>query len=149
MNQQTKFMKRALLQAQKAFAKGEVPIGAVVVLDGKVLSTGQNKRDKTQIAPKHAEIVAIESACKKLGSWRLNDCELYVTLEPCAMCLGACFNARIKKVYFGAYDQKGGVCGSIVNLAEFNQLNHNLTVEGGILQDDCRQLLKDFFAQRR
>ena len=149
MNQQTKFMKRALLQAQKAFAKGEVPIGAVVVLDGKVLSTGQNKRDKTQIATKHAEIVAIESACKKLGSWRLNDCELYVTLEPCAMCLGACFNARIKKVYFGAYDQKGGVCGSIVNLAEFNQLNHNLTVEGGILQYDCRQFLKDFFAQRR
>ena len=142
-------MKRALSQAQKAFANGEVPIGAVIVLDGKVIAVGKNSRDKKQIATKHAEIVAIESACKKLGSWRLNGCDLYVTLEPCAMCLGACFNARINKVYFGAYDQKGGVCGGLINLAEYNQLNHNILVEGGILQDECRQLLKDFFAQRR
>lgn len=142
-------MKQALSQAQRAFDKGEVPIGAVLVKDGKVISRGQNKRDKTQIATKHAELVAIESACKKLGSWRLNDCELYVTLEPCAMCLGACFNARIKKVYFGAYDSKGGVCGGVLNLAEFNQLNHNIEVEGGILQDQCKKLLQDFFKQRR
>ena len=149
MTQQEKFMKKALAQAKKAYDNEEVPIGAVIVKDGKVIATGRNKRDKSQIATKHAEIVAIESACKKLGSWRLTDCELYVTLEPCAMCIGACFNARIKKVYFGAYDQKGGVCGGLLNLTEFNQLNHNLTAEGGVLQEECRQLLKDFFAQRR
>ncbi|MBR5250413.1 MAG: tRNA adenosine(34) deaminase TadA [Clostridia bacterium] len=149
MTQHEIMMNKALVQARKAYANGEVPIGAVLVKDGKVLATGRNKRDKTQIATKHAEIVAIESACKKLKSWRLNDCELYVTLEPCAMCLGACFNARIKKVYFGAYDQKGGVCGGLLNLAEFNQLNHNIEVQGGILLDECQKLLKDFFAQKR
>ncbi len=149
MEQKIKMMKRALSQAKKAFAEGEVPVGAVIVLDGKVVSTGRNMRDKKQIATKHAEIVAIESACKKLKSWRLNDCELYVTLEPCAMCLGACFNARLKKIHFGAYDAKGGVCGSVLDLSSVNQLNHNLSVEGGILADDCARLLKDFFAARR
>ena len=100
-------MKCALKEAQKAFADGEVPIGAVVVLDGKVVSRGHNRRTKKQIATAHAEIEAIEKACRKLKSWRIPECELYVTLEPCPMCMGAMLNARVKKVYFGAYEAKG------------------------------------------
>ena len=129
LTREEKFMRAAIKIAQKGLKEGEVPIGAVVVYEDKVVARGYNRRARLQLASAHAEMMAIDKACKKFGSWRLPEgCELYVTLEPCAMCLGACFNARIKKVYFGAYDQKGGVCGSIVNLAEFNQLNHNLTV---------------------
>lgn len=147
--QNEKFMRAALKQAQKAYENGEVPIGAVVVLDGKILSRGRNDRNKKQISTHHAEVIAIEKACKKLNSWRLENCVLYVTLEPCAMCLGACFNARIKQVYFGAYDPKGGVCGSVVNLAEENQLNHFLTATGGVLQEECGEILKSFFKSKR
>jgi tRNA(adenine34) deaminase len=146
---QQKFMKAAILLAIQAKNEGEVPVGAVVVREGKIVGRGRNKRNNKQIATKHAEIIAIEAACKKLKSWRLDNCELYVTLEPCAMCIGACFNARIKQVYFGAFDERGGACGSVLNVAGINQLNHNLNAEGGILKEECAKLLIDFFKERR
>lgn len=142
-----KFMKAALKRAKKALLAGEVPIGAVVVLDGKVISGGYNKRTKKQIATAHAEIEAIEKACKKLKSWRIPECEIYVTLEPCPMCLGAMLNARVKKVYFGAYEAKGR---SMTNeLAASNLLNHTLQVEGGVLEKECAEILSAFFSDMR
>ena len=144
---QNKFMKSALKCAQKAFEEGEVPIGAVVVCDGKIISRGHNRRTKKQIATAHAEIEAIEKACKKLKSWRIPECELYVTLEPCPMCMGAMLNARIKKVYFGAYEAKGR---SLTNeLSVSNLVNHRIEVEGGIMKDECAQILSEFFSQMR
>ena len=140
-------MKSALKCAQTALKEGEVPIGAVVVLDGKVISRGHNRRTKKQIATAHAEIEAIEKACKKLGSWRIPECEIYVTLEPCPMCMGAMLNARIKKVYFGAYEAKGR---SLTNeLAEANLLNHKIEVEGGVMEDKCAGVLSTFFSEMR
>ncbi len=142
-----KFMNSALKCAKKAFDEGEVPIGAVVVLDGKVISRGHNRRTGRQIATAHAEIEAIEKACKKLKSWRIPECDLYVTLEPCPMCMGAALNARIRKIYFGAYEDKGR---SLTNeIAEANLLNHKIEVEGGIMQDECRKILSDFFSSVR
>ncbi len=140
-------MNSALKCAKKAFDEGEVPIGAVVVLDGKVISRGHNRRTGRQIATAHAEIEAIEKACKKLKSWRIPECDLYVTLEPCPMCMGAALNARIRKIYFGAYEDKGR---SLTNeIAEANLLNHKIEVEGGIMQDECRKILSDFFSSVR
>lgn len=142
-----KFMKAALKCAQKALEEGEVPIGAVVVKDGKIISRGHNRRTKKQIATAHAEIEAIEKACKKLKSWRIPECELYVTLEPCPMCMGAMLNARIKKVYFGAYEAKGR---SMTNeLAASNLLNHTIEAEGGIMEEECAKILSDFFSDMR
>ena len=140
-------MSAALKCAQKAFDEGEVPIGAVVVLDGKVISRGHNRRTKKQIATAHAEIEAIEKACKKLGSWRIPDCELYVTLEPCPMCMGAVLNSRIKKVYFGAKEDKGRSL--TAQLASANLLNHTVEVEGGVMEEECKQILSDFFSSMR
>lgn len=140
-------MKEALKCAQKAFEEGEVPIGAVVVLDGKVIARGHNRRTKKQIATAHAEIEAIEKACKKLKSWRIPECELYVTLEPCPMCMGAMLNARIKKVYFGAYEAKGR--SMTEQLASSNLLNHKIEVEGGVMQEECSGTLSTFFSQMR
>lgn len=142
-----KYMSAALKCAQKAFDEGEVPIGAVVVLDGKVISRGHNRRTKKQIATAHAEIEAIEKACKKLGSWRIPDCELYVTLEPCPMCMGAVLNSRIKKVYFGAKEDKGRSL--TAQLASANLLNHTVEVEGGVMEEECKQILSDFFSSMR
>ena len=140
-------MKSALKCAQKAYEEGEVPIGAVVVLDGKVISRGHNRRTGRQIATAHAEVEAIEKACKKLKSWRIPECELYVTLEPCPMCMGAALNARIKKIYFGAYEDKGR---SLTNeLANANLLNHKIEVEGGVMEEECRAILSDFFSSMR
>ena len=142
-----KFMKSALKCAQKAYEEGEVPIGAVVVLDGKVISRGHNRRTGSQIATAHAEIEAIEKACKKLKSWRIPECELYVTLEPCPMCMGAALNARIKKIYFGAYEDKGR---SLTNeIANANLLNHKIEVEGGVMEEECKKILSDFFSSMR
>lgn len=142
-----KFMKSALKCAQKAYDEGEVPIGAVVVLDGKVIARGHNRRTGRQIATAHAEVEAIEKACKKLKSWRIPDCELYVTLEPCPMCMGAALNARIKKIYFGAYEDKGR---SLTNeIANANLLNHRIEVEGGVMEEECRRILSDFFSSMR
>ena len=140
-------MKAALRCAKKAFDEGEVPIGAVVVLDGKVIARGHNRRTKRQIATAHAEIEAIEKACKKLNSWRIPECEIYVTLEPCPMCMGAILNARIDKVYFGAYEQKGR---SLTDkLAQANLLNHTVEVKGGVLEEECKQILSSFFSEMR
>ena len=142
-----KFMKSALKCAETALREGEVPIGAVVVMDGKVISRGHNRRTKRQIATAHAEIEAIEKACKKLGSWRIPECELYVTLEPCPMCMGAVLNSRIKKVYFGAPEDKGRSLTK--ELATANLLNHTVEVEGGVMEEECREILSRFFSEMR
>lgn len=142
-----KFMKEALKCAQKAFDEGEVPIGAVVVCDGKVISRGHNRRTKKQIATAHAEIEAIEKACKKQKSWRIPECEIYVTLEPCPMCMGAILNARIRKVYFGAPEGKGR--SMTAQLAESNLVNHRVEVEGGVLEGVCAEILTRFFSTMR
>lgn len=142
-----KFMKSALRCAETALKEGEVPIGAVVVLDGKVIARGHNRRTKKQLATAHAEIEAIEKACKKLKSWRIPECELYVTLEPCPMCMGAVLNSRIKKVYFGAPEDKGR---SLTReIAAANLLNHTVEVEGGVMEEECREILSRFFSEMR
>ncbi|MGN1104983.1 MAG: nucleoside deaminase [Candidatus Coproplasma sp.] len=142
-----KYMSAALKCARKAFDEGEVPIGAVVVLDGKIIARGHNRRTGRQIATAHAEIEAIEKACKKLKSWRIPDCELYVTLEPCPMCMGAVLNSRIKKVYFGAKEDKGRSL--TAQIATANLLNHTVEVEGGVMEEECRKILSDFFSSMR
>ena len=142
-----KFMSEALAQAQKAKKKGEVPIGAVVVYRGKIIGKGYNLRTRLQMATAHAEVRAIEKACKKLRSWRLPESEIYITLEPCPMCMGAILNARIDKVYFGAYEAKGR---SLTNeLANANLLNHSVEVTGGILEKECAEVLSSFFSEMR
>lgn len=143
------YMHLAIKEAVIADKKKEVPVGAVIVLDGKVIAKGYNKREKTQNALLHAEIVAIDKACKKLKSWRLENCEMYVTLEPCSMCAGAIINSRIKVVYFGAYDPKSGACGSVVNLLKNKSFNHNPQVLGGIMEKECGELLTNFFKNKR
>ena len=140
-------MREALRLARKAKKKGEVPIGAVVVLDGKIIGRGYNLRTKRQLATAHAEMRAIDRACRKLHSWRLPGAELYVTLEPCPMCMGAVHNARIGRVYFGAYEQKGR---SLTNArAHANLLNHKVEVTGGVMQEECAGVLTSFFSEMR
>ncbi len=147
MEEKNKFMASALKCAEKALTEGEVPIGAVVVLNGKVIARGHNRRTKRQIATAHAEIEAIEKACKKLKSWRIPECELYVTLEPCPMCMGAALNARIKKIYYGAPEDKGrSLTGELANA---NLLNHTVEVEGGVMEAECRAILSRFFSEMR
>ena len=141
-------MKEALKEAEKAALEGEVPIGCVIVKDGKVISRGRNAREKKKNALLHAEMVAIDKACRKLGGWRLWQCEMYVTLEPCPMCCGAIINARIPKVYIGAKDPKGGAMGSILDLTEF-PFNHKVDTQFGILEEECREKLKTFFQNLR
>lgn len=149
MTQHEIFMKKALQQAKVAMAHDEVPIGAVIVKDGKVIARAHNVRNATRNAVAHAEILAIQKACKKIGDWRLSDCDLYVTLEPCLMCIGACYNARLANVYFGAYDLNGGGATTVVNDECNNTLNHNINMTGGILQQQCSQILKDYFLSKR
>ena len=147
MEEKIRFMKEALRRAKKGLAQGEVPVGAVVVCEGKIVGSGYNRRTKTQMASSHAEMYAIDRACKKLKSWRLPECDLYVTLEPCPMCMGAALNARIRKVYFGAYEQKGR--SMTAELAASNLLNHTLEVEGGVLEEECSAILSGFFRAMR
>ena len=142
------FMKEALILAQKAFDDGEVPVGAVVVRKGEIVGRGRNRREKGKNALYHAEIEAINNACSALGGWRLWECELYVTLEPCPMCAGAIVNARIPQVYFGAYDVKNGCCGSITNILEL-QNGYHPACEGGIMEAECAALMSDFFKKLR
>ena len=142
-----KFMKAALKCAGKALEEGEVPIGAVVVADGKIIGRGHNRRTKKQLATAHAEIEAIDKACKKQKSWRLPECEIYITLEPCPMCLGAILNARISKVYFGAYEAKGR--SMTAELSKANLVNHTVEVEGGIMREECSEILTRFFTEMR
>lgn len=140
-----KFMKEALKEAQKALAIEEVPVGAVIVKDGKIIARAHNTKETKKDATCHAEILAIKKACKKLGAWRLIDCEMYVTLEPCSMCAGALINSRIKKLYIGTDDNKTGACGSVLNLLEDYKFNHKIEVQKYILKDDAEKLLKEFF----
>ena len=139
------FMREALKEAQKAYDQAEVPIGAVVVLNGEIIGRGHNLREKEQDAMLHAEIKAIRQANQHLGSWRLEDCELFVTLEPCPMCSGAMILARLKKVTFGAFDPKAGTAGTFMNLLQDERFNHQVEVEQGILEDECKEILQTFF----
>ncbi len=139
------FMQRALDLAQQAASLGEVPVGAVVVQDGIIVGQGFNRRECDKNALRHAEILAIEQACRNLGGWRLPHCTLYVTLEPCPMCTGAIINSRIERIVFGAYDPKAGCCGSVLDLMDF-PFNHKAQIEGGVLESECAGKLKEFFA---
>lgn len=149
MEKKIKFMRKALSLAKKSGEMGEIPIGALIVKDGKIIATGKNMRNIKKIATHHAEIIAIEKACKKLNDWRLEGAEMYVTLEPCPMCAGAIVNSRIQKVYFGAYERKSGAVLSNHRILFNSGLNHTVEVEGGILESECSKLLKDFFVLAR
>ncbi|GAA2865380.1 tRNA adenosine(34) deaminase TadA [Lactobacillus intestinalis] len=145
-----KYMELALEEANKALKQDEVPIGAIVVdPDGKVIGKGYNRRELDQDATQHAEMIAIREACKNIGLWRLIDCSLFVTLEPCPMCAGAIINSRIKDVYFGAMDPKAGACGSVVDLFSVEKFNHHPHVIRGLFQEKSSQMLKDFFREIR
>ncbi|TFG84026.1 MAG: nucleoside deaminase [Erysipelotrichales bacterium] len=143
------FMREAIKEALKALELNEVPIGAVVVKDNEIIAYAHNLRQTNQIATAHAEILAIEQACKKLGSWRLDGCSLYVTLEPCPLCAGAVIQSRIDTVIFGAFDPKGGSFGSSIDLTTVKAFNHHPVIYGGILEDECAILLKNLFTQKR
>ena len=149
MEEKNKFMKQALKEAKKAYEKLEVPVGAVIVKDGKIIAKAHNLKETKTVTTKHAEILAIQKASKKLESWRLLDCEMYITLEPCSMCAGAIINSRIKKVYIGALDEKTGAAGSVLNLFEDYKFNHKVEVEKGVMQEECENILKDFFKMLR
>lgn len=149
MQEKENFMKLALKEAQKAYEKLEVPVGAIIVKNGKIIARAHNQKETKFDTTKHAEILAIQRASKKLGSWRLIDCDMYVTLEPCPMCAGAIINSRIKNVYIGASDEKTGAVGSVLNLFTDYKFNHNVNFEKGILEEECKCLLQDFFKELR
>lgn len=149
MNIHEKYMKEALKEAKKAYKKDEVPVGAIIVKDGKVIARAHNIKETKKDTTKHAEIVAIQKASKKLESWRLHGCEMYVTLEPCPMCTGAIINSRIDKIYVGAMDEKTGACGSVLNLLNDYKFNHIVECKIGILKEKCEDLLKTFFKELR
>ena len=146
---QEKFMQEALKEARKAYKKLEIPVGAVIVRDGEIIAKAHNIKEEKKVTTKHAEILAIQKASKKLGTWRLNDCEMYVTLEPCPMCAGAIIQARLKKIYIGTMDEKTGACGSVLNLLEDYKFNHTVEVENGIMKQECESMLKEFFVKLR
>ncbi len=148
MSENEKYMREALALADCAAEIGEAPIGCVIVRDGKIVGRGYNRREADKRALAHAEIIAIEEACKTLGGWRLVGCEMYVTLEPCPMCAGAIINARVPKVCFGAYDPKAGSCGSVVNLFDL-PYNHKPELVGGVLEGECAAKLTGFFKNLR
>ena len=149
MEQKEKFMNEALKEAKKAYKKLEIPVGAIIVKDGKVIARAYNVKEEKNDTTKHAEIIAIQKASKKLESWRLNNCEMYVTLEPCAMCAGAIIQARLKKVHIGTMDEKTGACGSVLNLLQDYKFNHSVELETGILKEESEKLLKEFFKELR
>ena len=138
-------MKLALLQAQKAYEKDEIPVGAIVVKEGKVIGRGYNQREMLNDPTAHAEIIAITAAANTIEDWRLNDCMLYVTKEPCAMCAGAIINSRLKMVVFGCYDKEMGCCGSLYQLCGDSQLRNSTAVKGGIMEQECLSIIHDFF----
>ena len=143
------FMKLALLQAQKAYEKDEIPVGAIVVKEGKVIGRGYNQREMLNDPTAHAEIIAITAAANTIEDWRLNDCVLYVTKEPCAMCAGAIINSRLKMVVFGCYDKEMGCCGSLYQLCGDSQLRNSTAVKGGIMEQECLSIIHDFFQIQR
>lgn len=143
-------MRLALKEAEAAQAIGEIPVGAIIVdSNNNVIAKGYNLREKRQLPTAHAELVAVEEACTKLGTWRLEDCSIYVTLEPCPMCMGVLLQARIKKIFFGAFDPKAGACGSTMDLSDNKKLNHRIVVLGGILEEESSEILKKFFQNLR
>lgn len=142
-------MERALMQAKTAFRHGEVPVGAVVVKDGKVISRGYNRRESDRDPTAHAELIAMRRAAKKLNSWRLTGCTLYVTLEPCPMCSGVIINSRIDRVVFGAYDAKAGCCTTLYHLCSDERFNHRAEILGGVNEDECGEILSCFFKEKR
>lgn len=143
------FMELAIREAKNAAQKDEVPVGAVIVKNGEVISSAHNHKESKNCAVFHAEIEAIVKAAEKLNNWYLEDCEMYVTLEPCAMCAGALINSRLKALYFGAYDPKAGCCGTLYNLPIDNRFNHMIKVEGGIMEKECAELISEFFRGKR
>lgn len=149
MDLHEKYMKEALKQAKKAYLLGEVPIGCVIVRDGKIIGRGYNRRNTDKNTLAHAEITAINKASKKIGDWRLEDCTLYVTLEPCQMCSGAIVQARIPRVVIGCMNPKAGCAGSILNLLQMPQFNHQVEIVRGIMEEECSVLLKTFFKELR
>lgn len=149
MNIDEKFMKEAIRQANKAALAGDVPIGCVIVKDDKIIARGYNKRNAKKTTLAHAELLAIEKASKKLGDWRLEECTMYITLEPCQMCAGAIVQARIPKVIVGAMNQKAGCAGSVLNLFQIPAFNHQVEFEHGVLEEECSAMLSDFFRELR
>ncbi|MCX6129085.1 MAG: tRNA adenosine(34) deaminase TadA [Proteobacteria bacterium] len=148
-SQDLAWMQLAQSLARHASTIGEVPVGAVLVAEGKLLATGYNLRETLQLSTAHAELLAIEQACRTKGSWRLTDCDLYVTLEPCLMCAGAIYQTRLRRVWFGAFDPKAGALGSLYQIHEDQRLNHRYSVQGGLLGLECGEQLSNFFAIRR
>ena len=144
-----KFMKDAIRQAKKAGAIGDVPIGCVIVHEGKIIARGYNKRNKNKTVLAHAELLAMSKACKKIGDWRLEECTMYITLEPCQMCAGAIVQARIPRVVIGSMNPKAGCGGSILNLLEMQEFNHQVNVTRGVLNQECSEMLSDFFRELR
>lgn len=144
-----KYMKEAIKQAQKAYFIQETPIGCVIEYEGKIIARGYNKRNKNKNTLAHAELIAIQKASKKLGDWRLEGCTMYITLEPCQMCAGAIVQARISKVVIGAMNPKAGCAGSVINLLEMEAFNHQVEVERGVLEQECSNLMKQFFRELR
>lgn len=149
MTKDEQFMQEAISEALKAEQIGEVPIGAIIVVDDQIVSRAHNLRESEQRSIAHAELLAIDEACKATGSWRLEDAVLYVTLEPCPMCAGAIVLSRLKKVVFGAYDPKGGCAGTLMNLLDDERFNHQSEVIGGVLENECGELLSQFFRNLR
>ena len=149
MTEQEKYMKEALRQAKKAYDLGEVPIGCVIVYEGKIIGRGYNRRNTDKNTLAHAEITAINKASKKMGDWRLEGCTLYVTLEPCQMCAGAIIQARIDEVVMGSMNPKAGCGGSILNILEMPEFNHQVEIEKGVLQEECSAMLSGFFRELR
>ncbi len=149
MTEQEKYMKQAIREARKAYALGEVPIGCVIVNGGKIIGRGYNRRNTDKSTLSHAEITAIKKASKKMGDWRLEGCTLYVTLEPCQMCAGAIVQARIDEVVMGSMNPKAGCGGSILNLLEMPEFNHQVKVTRGIMEEECSQMLTNFFKELR
>lgn len=143
------YMKEAIKEAKKSYKRGDVPVGAVIVKNGKIIAKGHNKKEKKKIATKHAEIVAIEKACKKLGTWHLDDCAIYVTLEPCLMCAGAIIQSRIGKLIYATTSEKFGFVESIEHVLENKKNNHKVIITKGICEEESKQLLKEFFKNKR
>ncbi len=144
-----KYMQAAIDKAKEAASKDEVPVGAVIVKDSNIIASAHNLKESKNCAVHHAEIEAVCQAAQLLGNWYLEDCEMYVTLEPCAMCAGALVNSRLKALYFGAYDPKAGCCGTLYNIPADKRFNHTLIVQGGIMEKECSELLSAFFRAKR
>jgi len=148
-NNKKYFMKEALKEAKKAYRKLEVPVGVVIVKDDKIIAKAYNQKEEKNSPIKHAEIIAIEKACKKLNNWRLNECDMYITLEPCPMCAGAIINSRIRKIYIGAMEPNSGACGSKLNLMNEYEFETKVDIETGIMEQECQNILKSFFKEIR